>query len=82
MTLHLYLNDADTEEQEGRPRLRGGATAFHSGNMKNQLDVVPKVGRVLLFQHRHLVHSGDDVLNGTKLTMRTDIMYERASAKK
>jgi len=82
MTLHLYLNDADTEEQEGRPRLTGGATAFHSGDMKNQLDVVPKVGRVLIFQHNHLIHSGDDVLTGTKLTLRTDIMYEKARMEK
>lgn len=41
------------------------------------MDVVPKAGRVLLFQHRGLIHSGDDVTRGTKLTMRTDIMYAK-----
>jgi len=37
--------------------------------------VMPKCGRVLLFQHRNLLHSGDDVVSGTKLTVRTDLMY-------
>lgn len=36
----------------------------------------PKAGRVLIFQHRRLFHSGDDVVKGTKYTMRTEIMYE------
>ena len=56
--------------------LQGGATTFHSWNMQRSFDVPPKLGRVLIFQHRDLLHSGDDVLAGTKLTMRTDIMFE------
>jgi hypothetical protein len=43
--------------------------------MQERIDVVPKCGRVLMFQHRGLLHSGDDVVSGLKLTMRTDIMY-------
>jgi hypothetical protein len=57
--------------------LQGGATTFFSWNMDRRMDVVPKYGRVLLFQHRDLLHSGDDVEAGLKLTMRTDIMYEK-----
>lgn len=72
-TLHLYLNDAVGED--GEQLLEGGATTFFSWNMFNRIDVVPKCGRVLLFQHRDLLHSGDDVISGTKLTLRTDIMY-------
>jgi len=45
--------------------------------MKQELDVDPKVGRVLLFQHQYLLHSGDDVERGIKLTMRTDLMYTK-----
>jgi len=45
--------------------------------MKNRLDVQPKMGSVLIFQQRYLLHSGDDVIRGMKLTMRTDIMYSR-----
>ncbi|KAK4555947.1 hypothetical protein LTR86_007167 [Recurvomyces mirabilis] len=69
-TLHLYLS----QSEEGA-ELQGGATTFHSLDMKSRLDVVPKAGRVLLFQHRGLLHSGDDVLGGTKYTMRTDLLY-------
>lgn len=55
--------------------LRGGATTFHSRDMKERLDVDPKVGRVLIFQHRRLLHSGDDVVEGIKYTMRSDLMF-------
>ncbi|KAL6705964.1 hypothetical protein ACN47E_006243 [Coniothyrium glycines] len=72
-TLHLYLNDA--VDKDGKQLLEGGATTFYSWSMKERIDVKPIVGRVLMFQHRGLLHSGDDVISGTKLTMRTDIMY-------
>ncbi|ORY68931.1 uncharacterized protein BCR38DRAFT_316565, partial [Pseudomassariella vexata] len=78
-TLHLYLNDSKQavgeEEKEG-VELVGGATSFLSYDDKKKMDVDPKAGRVLIFQHRRLYHSGDDVLAGTKYTVRTDIMYE------
>lgn len=45
--------------------------------MTKRLDVEPKIGRVLLFQHAFLLHSGDDVQKGTKLTLRTDIMFAK-----
>ena len=69
----MYLNDA--VGKDGERLLEGGSTTFFSWNMQNRIDVVPKVGRVLLFQHRNLLHSGDDVISGTKLTLRTDVMY-------
>lgn len=71
-TLHLYLNDAEGQ-------LKGGATRFETLGFYSDkyLDVVPKSGRVLLFQHRDLMHSGDDVLAGTKFTLRTDVMYAK-----
>ncbi|KAK3072886.1 hypothetical protein LTR53_005989 [Teratosphaeriaceae sp. CCFEE 6253] len=87
-TLHLYLSDAKpqsdadlatiTTEQQARAaksELVGGATTFHSINMQRKYDVLPLMGRILLFQHRDLLHSGDDVLQGVKYTMRTDLMY-------
>jgi len=78
-TLHLYLNDPEGED--GREALEGGATTFHSWSMRERIDVVPRCGRVLMFQHRGLLHSGDDVLSGTKLTMRTDLMYTKEESK-
>lgn len=87
-TLHLYLNDTNTtlgeepEKMSTRERMEaaksdlvGGSTRFHSMSMLKELDVVPKCGRILIFQQRGLVHSGDDVLQGVKYTMRTDLMY-------
>lgn len=69
-TLHLYLNDAADQ-------LKGGATTFQLWDANQSVDVTPKSGRVLLFQQRNLMHSGEDVVEGVKYTMRTDIMYAK-----
>ena len=74
-TLHLYLNDTD-HQPEGETCLEGGATTFWSMDEARRVDVAPKMGSVLLFQQRFLVHSGDDVRRGMKITLRTDLMYE------
>jgi hypothetical protein len=73
-TLHLYLNDSKNQP-EGET-LVGGATTFWSWDSRHRLDVNPKMGSVLIFQHDELVHSGDDVLSGVKITLRTDLMYK------
>jgi hypothetical protein len=78
-TIHLYLNDSKVEVEDAE--LVGGATTFYSNDEKRRIDVDPKAGRVLIFQHRRLNHSGDNVIAGTKYTMRTDIMYEFKVAK-
>ncbi|KAI1438375.1 hypothetical protein GGR50DRAFT_691240 [Xylaria sp. CBS 124048] len=79
MTVHLYLNDS---QQAVGPdaELRGGATSFLSADGSRKLDVDPKAGRVLIFQHAKLQHCGDEVLAGTKYTVRTDIMYRLKKA--
>ncbi|KAI1339217.1 oxidoreductase domain-containing protein [Xylariaceae sp. FL0016] len=89
-TLHIYLNDAGEFAASSLPSLSisassssvvscliGGATTFHGMDMKRRFDVVPKAGRILLFQHRDLMHSGDDVVQGKKFTIRTDLMYAK-----
>ena len=58
-TLHIYLNDA-TNQPDGQ-KLVGGATTFWMRNSNRRFDVHPKIGSVLIFQHSHLLHSGDDV---------------------
>ncbi|KAL2258213.1 hypothetical protein VTK26DRAFT_8573 [Humicola hyalothermophila] len=76
-TIQLYLNDSKAEAGPGSTtRLLGGATTFLSNDERRWVDVNPKAGRVLIFQHRRLYHAGDEVLAGTKYTVRTDIMYE------
>ena len=74
-TLHLYLNESDPDGPQGE--LIGGATTFHAGRMLKEYKVNPKFGRVLIFQHKALVHSGEEVQSGTKITLRTDIMYSK-----
>jgi hypothetical protein len=71
-TLQLYLNQRDADND-----LIGGATTFHGGDMKREYNVFPRTGRVLIFQHRNLWHSGQQVDFGVKYTMRTDLMFKR-----
>jgi hypothetical protein len=73
-TLHLYLNDSVTASPDSQ--LIGGATAFLSKDGKRRLDVNPKAGSVLIFQHRKLLHEGATVTQGQKYTVRMDILYE------
>lgn len=73
-TVHLYLNDSAKTSADGSGCV-GGATSFLSDDLKRRLDVDPKAGSVLIFQHERLLHSGDEVHSGTKYTMRTDILY-------
>jgi hypothetical protein len=80
-TLQLYLNGSADE-------LQGGATRFWKmGSLKGPdkrkgkvlrqfVDIEPRMGRALVFEQRGLIHSGEDVERGTKLTIRTDIMYK------
>jgi len=72
LTLHLYLN-----ERTGENDLQGGSTTFFGMDMKREFKVEPRVGRVLVFQQRNLLHAGEEVTNGTKFTMRTDMMYRK-----
>ncbi|KAF8073982.1 hypothetical protein FPV67DRAFT_1666725 [Lyophyllum atratum] len=62
--------------------LHGGATRFWTPNKKAYLDVHPKLGRVLIFQQRMLVHSGEEVTQGIKYTMRSDFLFEQKGAQK
>ena len=72
-TLHLYLNEPDEDSM-----LEGGATTFHAMDWSGRhMDVMPKTGRVLLFQQKGFLHSGADVTRGIKFTMRTDLIYRR-----
>ena len=72
VTLHLYLNEPDS--------LTGGATRFWTPDKKEHLDVEPKLGRVLVFQQRMLVQSGEEVTGGVKYTMRSDFMFEQVDS--
>lgn len=61
-TFMIYLNEG----------FEGGETAF----LDLKVDIQPKTGRALLFQH-HLLHEGCEVRRGIKYAIRSDIMYRR-----
>lgn len=89
LTLHLYLNDSsegreDPADPTASPKeiRRGGATRFWNPERTEFIDVEPKRGRVLIFQQRMLWHSGEEVLEGVKMTMRSDLMFEWAQFEK
>ncbi|KAE9401967.1 hypothetical protein BT96DRAFT_879973 [Gymnopus androsaceus JB14] len=75
VTIQIYLNGSDSDVIEG------GATRFWDPSFSSHddkfLDVMPKMGRALIFQQRGLCHSGETVQKGLKYTMRTDFMFER-----
>ena len=65
ITVQLYLNEG----------FEGGNTTFMKRYTNGEnVGVVPKTGRVLVFQH-DIEHEGSLLLQGTKYAMRTDIMY-------
>ncbi|KAK4698830.1 uncharacterized protein P7C70_g7439, partial [Phenoliferia sp. Uapishka_3] len=80
-TLQLYLPSSADESEESFKTAEGGSTRFHPPSrmaMGRYCDVEPVPGRVLVFQHARLVHTGEEVLSGIKCTMRSDILYEDA----
>lgn len=92
-TIQLYLNDsiqalgmeqlpaqASSEGSDSDlPMVNGGSTSFRAGRRgEHIIDVWPKAGRVLVFQHERLGHIGGSVDGGTKYTIRSDIEYKLA----
>lgn len=69
ITVQIYLNDVKEED--------GGATTFIEdkyNGIYQDYSVIPKVGRVLLFEH-DITHEGSILHNGLKYCIRTDVMY-------
>ncbi|MEC9441834.1 MAG: 2OG-Fe(II) oxygenase [Myxococcota bacterium] len=59
LTLLVYLNEGMT----------GGETCFDDA-----LSITPRTGSCVLFPHE-LMHQGNPVTEGTKVVLRTDVMY-------
>ena len=75
ITFQAYLNEG----------FEGGSTTFlhPKGYLKdgmnigpNDVEVIPKTGSVLIFQH-DMLHEGSLLKSGTKYSVRTDVMYSR-----
>lgn len=73
-TIQLYLNDSAATDPSSD--LVGGATSFLSPDRATRVDVNPRAGSALVFQHDRLLHEGAAVEAGVKYTMRGDILYE------
>lgn len=73
LTLQLYLT---------QDRIEGGATRFVDHDGGNPVSCEPIGGRALVFQH-NILHDGEEVKEGVKYTIRTDVEYgsECASAR-
>lgn len=75
------VRDAATAPDAQKLPLKGGATRFFSPRLserdKTCFDVNPRMGACLVFQHKGLVHSGEEVEQGVKYTVRSDVMYEK-----
>lgn len=68
VTCQLYLNEGFV----------GGATRFVDPRSEGRgVDVVPRAGSVLLFEHA-LYHEGAELVSGRKYVIRTDVMYKQA----
>ncbi|XP_025087896.1 prolyl 4-hydroxylase 1-like [Pomacea canaliculata] len=68
ITIQIYLNDG----------FEGGSTTFMSLDGRQRLEVVPKAGSVLVFQH-NIYHEGSVLKEGRKYSVRTDVMYSPPS---
>jgi prolyl 4-hydroxylase len=66
-SVQIYLNQ----------NFKGGSTTFRSGD--RYLDVKPRTGSILLFEH-NILHEGQAIIQGTKYLLRTDVMYSTQSA--
>ncbi|KAJ7603563.1 hypothetical protein FB45DRAFT_729884, partial [Roridomyces roridus] len=78
-TLQFYLPSDASGSNESFLHPEGGSTRFLSKYTKriDYADVKAIPGRALIFQHAHLLHTGEEVTGGVKVTVRSDILYER-----
>ena len=67
VSVHAYLSQ----------NIKGGFTTFLSEG--RYLDVKPRTGSILLFQH-DIMHEGQTVTQGTKYLLRSDVMYSTHSS--
>ncbi|KAF7324018.1 P4Hc domain-containing protein [Mycena kentingensis (nom. inval.)] len=79
-TVQIYLPSDATGSPESFKPAGGGATRFWSNDENDYADVEALPGRVLVFQHDDLLHTGQEVTSGVKCAIRSDILYEKVGA--
>ncbi|KAJ7604273.1 hypothetical protein FB45DRAFT_924650 [Roridomyces roridus] len=78
-TLQFYLPSNASGSDESFLPPQGGSTRFLSldDDRDDYADVEARPGRALIFQHADLLHTGELVTGGVKVTVRSDILYEK-----
>jgi prolyl 4-hydroxylase len=64
ITVQMYLNDD----------FKGGETVFFDDNERKIYTHIPKKGDIILFE-QGFEHAGSEVTEGTKYSVRTEVMY-------
>lgn len=83
-TLQIYLNGSAHDNQGGATRLwrmgninkKDVRKAGPGMPLRDYVDVEPRMGRALVFEQRGVWHTGEELKEGVKYTIRTDILYE------
>ncbi|KAJ6529166.1 hypothetical protein DFH09DRAFT_1045312 [Mycena vulgaris] len=75
-TVQLYLPSDSSGSPESFLPPGGGSTRFWD-QKENYADVEALPGRMLVFQHDELGHTGEEVTEGVKCAVRSDILYEK-----
>ncbi|KAJ7603569.1 hypothetical protein FB45DRAFT_960171 [Roridomyces roridus] len=75
-TVQFYLPSDSSGSDDSFLSATGGTTRF-LGDTGIHADVKAIPGRVLVFQHAKLLHTGEEVTKGVKCTVRCDIFYEK-----
>ncbi|XP_052063175.1 uncharacterized protein LOC127702908 [Mytilus californianus] len=70
VTVQIYLNEG----------FKGGSTTFLGNYTEERVEVVPKTGSVLVFEHP-ILHEGSELIAGRKYAIRTDVMYSSKISK-
>ncbi|XP_063437917.1 uncharacterized protein LOC134718955 isoform X2 [Mytilus trossulus] len=70
VTVQIYLNEG----------FEGGSTTFIGSHIDERVEVVPKTGSVLVFEHP-ILHEGSELIAGRKYAIRTDVMYSSTISK-
>jgi len=66
VTVLIYLNDVNKDA--------GGATTLCDYSLGGNKVILPCTGRLLLFNHE-LMHIGEELLEGVKYVLRSDLIY-------
>jgi hypothetical protein len=71
MTLNIYLDTVSTSA--------GGVTRFLSSSQEVITKIQPELGQALMFRD-DVWHDGEELSDGVKYLLRTDVMYARGEA--